>query len=430
MTEARPASSKRQVGKLVIGALVIAATCWLAVTARARISLQADAQRSRRLIAAGEYQDATIPLQRWLKAEPDSAEARYLVARQAMGLGRYEAGLVALEQARARGYPESTLNRERGLALVRLGRLTEAEPLLRAVFIAQKNAGVADPELDEGLARCYLETFQLRAAQEVTDRWIRDAPGDARAYYWRAETEQRKADADSAVMIPHYERVLELEPEHDKARLALAELYLKSHRVQDAAREFTTHLRRHPDNFDACLGLGQIAAAEGRDEEATHQLERARALAPRDPRPLVERGKMELQRGRLATALELFDKAVALDSAEPEVHFQRSVILGRLGRHQEAQKERDDAARLRKQRDELASLLKELNQSPGDVRLQYAAARWLWDHGHPEEAVQWAMNIVREHPRHAEANRLLASYHEKQGNQGLANFYRAQAEEK
>jgi predicted Zn-dependent protease len=411
-----------------LAALVLLGAGWLAVAASARISLRADARSARRLIEAKAYEAARAPLQRWLKAEPGSAEAWFLLARQAIGLGQDEAALAAMKQASARGYSKSAVSRERGLALVRLGKLVEAEPPLRETFLAENASGTADAEVDEALARCYLETFQLRAAEEVTNRWVRDAPDDPRAYFWRAETEQRKADADADVMIANYERALALDPGHDRARLALATLYLKAHRNQDAAREFTAYLQTHPDDLEAILGLGQIAAAEGNDDEAIRRLERARSLAPGDSRPLVERGKMELQRGRLAAALECFDQAVALDSEEPEVHLQRSVLLARMGREDEARKERDETARLRKQKDELASLLKDLNRSPGDVALQYAAARWLWDHRHPEEAARWAQKIVGEHPRHAEANRLLAEFYEKQGNRGLANFYRVQAE--
>ena len=73
-------------------------------------------------------------------------------------------------------------------------------------------------------------------------------------------------------------------------------------------------------------------------------------------------------------------------------------------------------------------MLKRLNRAPNDVALQYDAARWLIDHGHPDEGIQWALKIVAAQPKHKAANHLLATYYEKQGKQGLANFYRVQAE--
>lgn len=407
--------------------LVVAAIAAVGRYGYERFRIHRLASSVRDLIAARQFDRAGPLVDRWLSSQPRSAEARFLAARAAIGAGRYEAGLAALEQARKLGHPASAVDRERGLALARLGKLQEAEPLLRGAFLAGTAGGRADPEVDESLARCYLETFQLRAAGEVINRWIQDAPGDARAYFWRAEAERRKGDPDPDALIADYERALRLDPGHDRARLALAGLYLKAHRTTDAEHAFDAYLETHPDDLEAHLGLGQIAAAEGRDDEAVRRLDRARALAPGDYRPLAERGKMELQRGRLAPALEFLDRAVALDVEEPEVHLQRGAILSRLGRTEEAREERAEADRLLKEKEELGDLLKALNRSPGDVALQFAAGRWLWDHGHPEEAATWARKIVAEHPRHPGANRMLADYHEKQGDRGLANFYRVQA---
>ena len=260
-------------------------------------------------------------------------------------------------------------------------------------------------------------------------RWIEDAPNDARAYYWKGEIGRRKTDSEQAELIDDFEHALRLDPSHDKARLALAELYLKAHRQDDAAREYTTHLKIHPDDPEACLGLGQIAAERGQDEEAIRLLDRAMELAPRDHRSLIERGKLDFRRGKSTSALAFFDKAIEVDATEPEVHYQRSLVLARLGRTAEARAEQEASVRLRQDKNKLDQLLKDLHRSPNDLQLQFNAARWLFDHGHPEEGLRWTEKILRERPQHPETNRLLADYYEKQGNRGLANFYRVQAGE-
>jgi Flp pilus assembly protein TadD len=327
----------------------------------------------------------------------------------------------------ATGGPAQAANRQRGIVLSRLGKHAEAEPILRRIFLA-RTAAAPDPEVDEALARCYLETFQLRAAEEVIKQWIIDAPADARAYYWKAEAGRRGTDSDHESLIADYEQALQLDPNHDKARLALAGLYLGAHRIDDARREYATYLERHPDDPEACLGLGQIAAEQNQSQEAIHYLDLAMKLAPQDYRPFAERGKIEIRRGHFASALPYFDKAVQMEVREPEVHYQRGLILTRLGRVEEAAKEKEEEARLRKGKEELDTLLKALRKSPADVELQFNAARWLFDHGHPEEGMRWAEKILREHPRHTSTNRLLANHYEKAGNRGLANFYRLQAD--
>jgi tetratricopeptide (TPR) repeat protein len=402
---------------------------WLIFWIRDELAAESSALAARELIAAGQFKAAGDPLGQLLKTRPKSPEARFLSARAAIGLERFEQGFKELEAAQKLGYSAGAIERQRAIVLSRLGKHAEAEPVLRRIFLAS-NDGSRDAEVDEALAKCYIETFQLRAAEEAIKRWMQDAPSDAKAYFWKSEVEQHKSNADAEVMVANYEHALRLDPDLDKARLALAELYLKAHRTEDAAREYSIYLNRHPDNFAACLGLGQIAAERGNAEEAIGYFNRASTLAPHDYRPLFERGKMEIGRGRTDTALAFFDKAVEMNADEPEVHYQRSLILTRLGRTGDAKKENEETARLRKEKDELGKLLDSMLKTPNDERLQYDAARWLFDHGHPEEGLRWAEKNLREHPRHTETNRLLADYYERQGNRGLANFYRLHADAK
>lgn len=84
-------------------------------------------------------------------------------------------------------------------------------------------------------------------------------------------------------------------------------------------------------------------------------------------------------------------------------------------------------ARLRKEQEGLDKLLEGLRKSPADTDLQFRTARWFFEHGHPDHGLRWAEKVLREHPHHVETSRLLADHYEKQGNRGLANFYRMEA---
>jgi tetratricopeptide (TPR) repeat protein len=141
----------------------------------------------------------------------------------------------------------------------------------------------------------------------------------------------------------------------------------------------------------------------------------------------MERGKLEVGRGRLESGLTFFDQAMSIDAGEPEVHYQRSLVLTRLGRTALAKAEQDTCARLRDEREHIQRLLNEMLIAPGDLDHQYDAARWLFEHGHPEEGLRWTEKILRDQPRHTKTNRLLADYYEKKGSHGLANFYQLQA---
>ena len=399
---------------------------WVFFALRGELERRSSAAVARRLIGAGEYDRAGEPLARWLAQAPDCAEARFLAARRAVALERFDEAFAQLEAARKLGHSPDQIDRERGIALARIGRLSEAEPILRKLFMASAGEKSADPDLDEALTKCYVENFQLRAAEEVVKRWIVDAPRAAKAQYWHAELLRRKSGSDARSLINEFEQVLQLDDHFDQARITLGQLYLSAHRNSDAEREFTMYLQRHPEDVEARLGLGQIAAEDGRETVAIQILDRSIKLAPDDWRPLFLRGKIESRAGRFARALDFFDKAASLDLVEPEIQYQRSVMLGSLGRVNEAKKARAEMARLRRENDELDKLINDLRKSPEEIELQYRAAQWFFVHGRPAEGLRWTEKILRQNSRHAETNRLLADHYQRTGQHGLAQFYKLQ----
>jgi tetratricopeptide (TPR) repeat protein len=408
---------------LLLAVLLPAAVGLAAIMIRAELAVWADARSTHRLLGLGNYREARVVLDRWLQKRPSSAEATFLLARSLLGLRDYDQGFPMLERAARLGYPIPRIERARAIALAWMGRYQEAEPTLRRLT---QPSSIPDPEVDEALAKCFLETFQLIAADQVLDRWIRDAPDDARARYWKGEV-GRKTSEDLPIVIQYFEAAVRLDPECDPARLALAELYLESHRLDDAVREYTLYLDRNSEAPDGFNGLAQVALEQGDLDSAVCHFDRALMLAPGDPKPLLERGKIEVRRGHLEAALGYLDRALAVDPKEPAIHYHRSLVLARLGRTAESAQEREQSARLREDKEQLDTLLRSLLNAPGDTALQLNAARWLFEHGHPEEGLRWAQKILGEHPHHAETSALLADYYQQQGNRGLANYYHLQA---
>src|SRR4051794_7012513 len=70
----------------LVALVAMMAATWLFLRVRAELADRADAQIARQLIADGKYKEAGAPLERWLKARPDAAEAHFLAARGAIGL--------------------------------------------------------------------------------------------------------------------------------------------------------------------------------------------------------------------------------------------------------------------------------------------------------------------------------------------------------
>jgi hypothetical protein len=80
--------------------------------------------------------------------------------------------------------------------------------------------------------------------------------------------------------------------------------------------------------------------------------------------------------------------------------------------------------RLRKEHLEMADLRKALVARPTDLDLRFKAARWLIEHGHEAEGLEWTQLILRDRPGHPATCRLLSDHYRKKGNAGLANYYK------
>jgi len=126
------------------------------VKVRDELAVQADARQARRLVADRKFEDAYQPLERWPKARPSSAEALFLTAKEMFAANVMDQGFVVLERARSQGYPLQEIERQKAIVLSQLGRHHEAKPVLRRLLLSSSKP---DPEADEALAKCYLETF-------------------------------------------------------------------------------------------------------------------------------------------------------------------------------------------------------------------------------------------------------------------------------
>jgi tetratricopeptide (TPR) repeat protein len=374
-------------------------------------------------LAAGHYSEADEFIKRWLSAQPRSAEAHFLNARVALGQGKVADVTTALARAEQLGHSFEQLDLLRALIAAKAGRRAEAEPLLRRALFESREP---DAQLDEALAEIYLESFDLKRASEVVDRWARDAPDDPKPYLWRADIDGRKG-SDQAVILKDYQEALRRSPGLAKARLGLADELRKAHRIDEALAEYEAYIALKPDDPAGHLGAGQSLVAKGDDAGAAKRLERALALDPNNSSVLRVFADLDLRRGAFTTALTHIDRAIALDPLDLASRGRRVVALTRLGRLNQAREEQARSEKLRVDLNHLQKVRERLIGSPHDHPSQNEVARWMFDHGKDKEGARWAELVLREQPGNPEASRLLAEYHERQGNSGLANFYRLHA---
>lgn len=382
-----------------------------------------EAREARRALADGRYDDAGRALARWLQAVPDTPEAHVLRGRVAVAMSRLSEAADELAQAQSLGLPREELALLHALIASKAGRHAEAEPTLRRAFDL---AGVPDRQVDEALAKTYLETYDLTRAKAVLDRWARDFPDDPKPYLWRADVDSRTATEQGAVELD-YREALRRDPSLAAARLGVAEELRKAHRNGEAAAEYNAFLAVEPDNAVAHLGAGRNLMEMGDETAATGHLNRAMTLDGKNAEPLKEMAHAAMRRGDWTAAIAVLDRAVALDPFDVAVRQSRGVALMRLGRTEEARAEQATASRLRQELDKLHDARKRLIASPHDRKSQLEVAQWMFDHAQEHEGARWAEKILVEWPDDPQASRLLADYHQHRGANGLANFYRLRA---
>jgi tetratricopeptide (TPR) repeat protein len=355
---------------------------------------------------------------------PDSTNLQLQAAGRALSQGRLDEAAAALERARERGGSPAEVERLWGLVYARAGRIEDARPLLRRAW--DRPGRRPDPEVAEALARIAMQRFELGDAIAVLDRWAVEVPTDPRPLVMRAEID-RRIGVERAQAIVHFREALRRDPTCDAARLGLAEVLYLEARYAESARLYADHAARHPDDPAGHRGMGLAARLQGDRAGAAVALDRALALDPDDTLALKERAHLDLVGGHPDDALRRLDRAVAADPFDPELRYQRSTVLGRLGRRDEAAADRLRSEQLRREHLEMAEIADQLIDRPGDHALRCRAARWMIEHGRAEEGTQWARMVLRDQPDHPEANRLLADYHRRRGELGLANVYQVHA---
>jgi tetratricopeptide (TPR) repeat protein len=378
------------------------------------------AQTVRKLVAAHRYDAAREPLRRWLQEQPGSGEAYYYKAWLALTAEQAPEAAEAIVQATNRGFDRAALNLLSAIYQAYSNRFSEAEPTLRQAYDARLEP---QAEVAKALARVYLSTYRLSQAAELIQHWKTLAPEDPLPYLWSNEVTSRSTDVVPLILIQNYRAALERDPSLDKARLGLAEQLSKDLRFDEAEEEYRACLKRNPKNAMALVGLGRNAFQHGDLQTARQYFEAAVEADPREPAALKELAQTEMRTGRLQQACERFKVLVQIEPYDHEIRYMYSQVLNRLGDEAQFRVESELAVRLRKEHDEFLQLGIKLVQGDDDLESRFRVAKWMLEHGHHDEGLNWTNDILRTQPRHAPTHRLLADYYRKHGDAGLANYH-------
>lgn len=261
------------------------------------------------------------------------------------------------------------------LAYIRLGKWSDAEPILRRA--ADANPEAFDPRYMHSLAlfnsgrtseaeagaRILVQRFPDQAAARILLGITRAANGaapaelvdlfskavaidpksfDAQFYLGRALFSSHNRPA----AIQALTEAVAIKPDHVQARFFLATLLEDERLTDQAVAQYEELSRRAPDSPEGFVGLGAVLVNRGDYDAALAALTRAVALKPDMYEAQYSLGRALVRAGRVEEGVEALTRATVLEPSRAEAHYQLGLALRKLGRTDDAAREFQTVDRL------------------------------------------------------------------------------------
>jgi tetratricopeptide (TPR) repeat protein len=190
-----------------------------------------DENWGRAAFAAGQFQQAIPPLQRYLQRHPENTEMRSALGISLGATGDYASARTVLQPIAVDAKAADQTKMAYAEALVKTGDIQTAMTFLTALERRDASSAGVHRALGEALA---LDNNTARADQEL-ETAIRMNPEDAQAY--DALGRLQLAEGDATAAVTSLEHAVKLEGRRGNLHHDLAIAYRQASRPEDAARE-------------------------------------------------------------------------------------------------------------------------------------------------------------------------------------------------
>jgi tetratricopeptide (TPR) repeat protein len=265
----------------------------------------------RGLLARGDMEQGRLQLEETLKLRPDFLAARELLAK--VYLTRAE-GAKALQEAEAilRQEPNNLgghLARSSALLL-----LQENDKARQELDYITTNF----PENSEGRYQsgflAYTTKDYAKASQMFT-QLHKENPKDFRGLVGVVETLAEQNKMGEAVQ--EVEASVAAEPDRKDLKTALANLYVRSQRYDQAIKIYQELLQKDPKAADILFKLAETYRRRGDLNQALEAFRKASQAAPSDPAPLLQLGLLMDGTGRREQAKPIYEQILRIQQDHP-----------------------------------------------------------------------------------------------------------------
>ena len=221
------------------------------------------------------------------------------------------------------------------LLLIQRKQFAPAMQELQAVTKREVNASLTRKAFGlEALGMALLPPEIPRAKQEEVD-----LAGDATEELYSAHPEAAQASFET--LVAKYGN----EPGVHYAY----SIFLKLRDPDRSMAELRKELQINPSHVFATVELASLELKAGHTDTARQLAKRAVQIEPANPLCLAVLGRTLLKLGQFPSAVHELERAVALAPGDPQMHFYLEQAYYRAGRTGDAQKEKAEFARLKRQ---------------------------------------------------------------------------------
>jgi predicted O-linked N-acetylglucosamine transferase (SPINDLY family) len=160
------------------------------------------------------------------------------------------------------------------------------------------------------------------------DALLADAPGYAPVLHLRGALRRELGDADA---VDDFEAALAAAPRDAKSRVAVTQLLLARHRLDDARRVASAGLEDTPGSPALWRALGHVALVQQDGAAAVNAFAAAIAQAPLDAETHFNHGVALQMLRELGHAARAYQRALALEPALLDAHFNLGVVFDEMG---------------------------------------------------------------------------------------------------
>jgi Tfp pilus assembly protein PilF len=404
---------------LAIGALVsVIALCGAVAGLYGRTYLhlrsgRADLERHHNVQALAHFQA-------YLRTCPNDPDALLLAARASWRLQKFDEAERYLKDYRQAAGVNDDFVRESALVLAARGEVDETAKYCQELLERQDPA---TPLILEAVVLGCMQKYRLSQAAALLQRWLDVNPDDTQALFLQCYFDHLRQAPEAA--IARYHRVLQLDPEHDSARVQLAASLVEQRQYAEALPHLELLQQRQPSNWHALVLLARCQDFLGRQQEAEQLLDHVLAQAPHDAEALADRGRLALRQRQLADAEAWLRHALVHEAANYSARYHLLQCLLQQGKTAEARLQEQRLKQVEKDQKRFREIVtQEMSRKPHDADLFRELALIYLRKGDSEEGIRWLHNALKEDPMSVPLHRALAEYYQQVGNSARAAYHR------